>query len=316
MFRKCIAAGLLISSVAAVSAYPTKPIRIVVPFSAGTINDLLARELGQSMAGLVKQPVVVENRTGAEGSIGAMSVLNTEADGYTLMFSSSSISVLDPHVKKTLPYDPLKEFLPICGVAKIDNILNMTTKLSYKNAGEFLVDAKKQPGKFTFGYSSATTRLAGELFAQSAGIKLTGVPYRATAAGLTDVASGQVDLFFIDRTSVKPFHDSGRIKPMVVAGTQRLKSLPEVPAASEVGVPGYAIQPWFAVYVSAKTSAATVGNVSEALKRALKTPAFSAFLEKTGLQEFPICGDDISRFMLEDARRMGQVVKEAGIEKQ
>jgi tripartite-type tricarboxylate transporter receptor subunit TctC len=314
--KKHLVAAMMLAAAFAVNAFPNKPIKIVVPFSAGTVTDLLARELGQSLAGVVKQAVVVENRTGAEGSIGAQSVLNAEADGHTLMFSSFSISVIDPFVKKTMPYDPLKDFAPVCSVAKIDNILNMSATLPYKNIADFLADARRQPGKFTFGYSSAATRLAGELFAQSAGIKLTGVPYRATVAGLTDVASGQVDLFFIDQTSAKAFYDTGRIKPMVIAGTQRLKSLPQVPSASEVGVPGYAIQPWFAVYASAKTSAGTFNEIGNALKLALKTPAFTALLEKTGLQEFSLCGDDIGRFMLQDVKSMAQVVKEAGIEKQ
>ncbi|MBS0473907.1 MAG: tripartite tricarboxylate transporter substrate binding protein, partial [Proteobacteria bacterium] len=231
-------AGLLVATATAANAYPTKPIKVIVPFSAGTVTDLLARELSQALAVVAKQPVVVDNRTGAEGSIGAQAVLNSEPDGHTIMFSSFSISVLDPFVKKTLPYDPVKDFTPVCGVAKIDNILNFSTSLPHKTVADFLADAKKQPGKFTFGYSSATTRLAGELFQQSAGIKLIGVPYRATVAGLTDVASGQVDLFFIDQTSAKSFYDTGKVKPMVVAGTQRLKSLPQVPSASEVGVPG------------------------------------------------------------------------------
>lgn len=305
-----------IANASAAGTFPTKPIRVIVPFSAGTVTDLLARELGQAMTGVVKQPVVVENRTGAEGSIGAQAVLSADADGHTLMFSSFSVSVLDPFLKKTMPYDPIKEFTAVCSVAKIDNIMNFSAALPHKSAAEFLADAKKQPGKFTFGYSSATTRLAGELFQQSAGIKLTGVPYRATVAGLTDVASGRVDLFFIDQTSAKAFYDSGKIKPMVVAGAQRLKSLPQVPSANEIGVPGYAIEPWFAVYISAKTPAATVVELESALKQSLKSPAMLALLERTGLQEFTLCGDELGKFMAQDIRRMGQVVKEAGIEKQ
>jgi tripartite-type tricarboxylate transporter receptor subunit TctC len=314
--KKLIAVGLLLAGAAASHAFPTKPIKLIVPFSAGTVTDLLARELGQSLSGVVKQPVVVENRTGGEGTIGAQAVLNAEGDGHTLMFSSFSISVLDPLLKKSLPYDPVKEFTAVCGVAKIDNILNISSSFPYKTAGEFIAEAKNRPGKFTFGYSSAATRLAGEFFQQSAGIKLMGVPYRATVAGLTDVASGQVDMFFIDQTSAKAFYETGKIKPMVVAGTQRLKSMPDVPAASEVGVPGYSIQPWFAVYVPAKTPTAITAQVDVALRQALKTPSMLALLERTGLQEFSLCGEDLKKFMQEDIRRMGQVVQAAGIEKQ
>lgn len=241
--RQYMVGALLSVAATASQAFPDKPIRVIVPFNSGTVTDLLARELGQALSGVAKQPVVVENRTGAEGSIGGQAVLSAEPDGYTLMLSSFSISVLDPLLKKNLPYDPVKDFTPVCGIAKIDNILNMTTALPYRSIAEFLAAAKTQPGKFSFGYSSAATRLAGELFQQSAGIKLLSVPYRATGAGLTDVGSGQVDMFFIDQTSAKAFYQTGKVRPMAVAGSARLKSLPDVPAATEVGIPGYAIEP-------------------------------------------------------------------------
>lgn len=314
--KQYMVGALLLAAAAGSQAFPDKPIKVIVPFSAGTVTDLLARELGQALSGVAKQPVVVENRTGAEGSIGGQAVLSAEPDGHTLMLSSFSISVLDPLLKKNLPYDPVKDFTPVCGVAKIDNILNMTTALPYKSIGEFLAAAKTQPGKFSFGYSSAATRLAGELFQQSAGIKLLSVPYRATGAGLTDVGSGQVDLFFIDQTSAKPFYQTGKVRPMAVAGSARLKSLPDVPAATEVGIPGYAIEPWFAVYVSAKTPASTVGKLNDLLKQALKAPTMLAMLEKNGLQEFSSCGDDLTKLMHLDIRRMSQVVRDARIEKQ
>ncbi|MEY4099799.1 MAG: hypothetical protein RL300_970 [Pseudomonadota bacterium] len=314
--KRAVLAWLVTAACTSYAAYPEKVIKLIVPFGAGTSTDAMAREFGQALSAVVKQPVVVENKTGAEGTIGGQALIQAPPDGYTIMLTSSSLTVLDPLIKKVLPYDPNKDFTPVCGVARVGNVMNMSSTLPYKNVTEFLAAAKAAPGKFTFAYSSATTRLAGELFSQASGIQMVSVPYRTSAAGLADVAGGQVSLFFIDHLSASPFYQSGKIKPLVVGGPQRNKSLPEVPSASEVGVPGYQIFPWFGVYLSAQTPPAIANVMREAMAQALKVPAMKAKIESSGMEEFPICGDALGKLQVEEMNQWAQVIKKAGIEKQ
>ncbi len=295
-------------------AFPDKPITLVVPFGAGTAVDVNARDFAQSLLATGKASVVVDNKPGAEGSIGAMGVLNASADGYTMMFTSSSIPVLDPLVKKSMQFDPVKDFTPVCTVARTSNVVNITGSSPIKTVAELIAAAKAAPGKLTFAYSSATTRLAGELFSQAAGIQLTGVPYKASMAGLTDVSSGQVDLFFIDHVSVTPLLQSGRLRALAVAGDKRIESLPNVPHAKEVGVPGYTIQPWFGVYVSAKTPPAMVEQVRTFVTQAVNAPAAKAATEKRGQEALLLCGDAMAKLQTDEIGQWREVLKKAGIQ--
>lgn len=304
-------AGLIAAAAGAAHAFPTKTVTVIVPFGAGTSVDVNGRDFAQALSG--KAANVVDNRAGAEGTIGAMAVLNAPADGHTLMFTSSSIPVLDPLLKKSQQFDPVKDFTPICTVARTSNVVNITGASPIKNIAELIAAAKAAPGKLTFGYSSATTRLAGELFAQSAGIQLTGVSYKASMAGLTDVASGQVDLFFIDHLSVAPLLQSGRLRALAVAGDQRIAALPNVPSAKEVGVPGYTIQPWFGVYVSSKTPPAVVDQVRELVAQSLNTPAYKAAAERRGQEPLVVCGNAMAKLQADEINLWRGVLKKAGM---
>ena len=311
--KRAVIASLIAAAAASQAAYPERPIKLVVPFSPGTSTDMLAREFGQALSTVIKQPVVVENKTGAEGTIGGMYLISSEADGYTLMLTSSSLTVVDPLIKKTLPYNPVTDFTPVCGVARIGNVMNMSSSLPYKSVGEFIAAAKAQPGGFTFAYSSTTTRLAGELFAQASGTNLLSVAYRSSSMGLADVAGGQVNLFFIDHVSATPFYQSGKLKPLVVSGSQRNKSMPDVPSAVEAGVPGYEIFPWFGVFLSGKTPPAIANRMRELTAQALKVPSLVAMIDKSGMEVFSTCGDALARYQTQEIERWGQVIKKAGI---
>lgn len=317
MFKKrvqWIMGGLLATAVGTVQAFPDRPITVVVPFGAGTAVDVHARDFSQVLGSVIDQPVVTDNRAGAEGTIGAMVVLNARADGHTLMFTSSSIPVLDPMMKKNNQYDPVKDFTPICTVGRTSNVMNITGSNSIKSAADLIAAAKAAPGKLTFAYSSASTRLAGELFQQAAGVKFTGVPYKASSTGLTDVASGQVDLFFIDDVSAAAFYPNKSLRALAVAGPNRIRALPDTPSATEIGVPGYQIQPWFGVYASAKTPPDVVARLRELMAKAMSTPKASANLEKRGLSPLLVCGDAMSKLQLDEIKFWRQVVQKAGIE--
>ena len=315
--KKLLAFVLLgVVTVASYAAYPERPLKLIVPGSAGTFTDVLARAFAQALSPHIKQPVVIENIVGAEGAIGAQAAARAAPDGYTALFVSSSTTILDPLLKQSLPFNPAKDFTPVCSIARIGNVVNMSSALPYKSIGEFIAAAKKEPGKYTFAYSSATTRLAGELFQQQAGVKLTNVPYRSSAPGLNDVAGGQVSLFFIDHVSALPFYQSGKLRPLLAAGAQRYKALPDVPSAVEAGVPGYEIWPSTAIFLPAKTPAPIVAQLRDAVAQALKAPSMAAMRERSGLEEFSICGDEMVKYEQREIERWEQVIKKAGIEKQ
>ncbi|MPM57523.1 hypothetical protein SDC9_104345 [bioreactor metagenome] len=297
-------------------AFPDRPVTVVVPFGAGSSVDIHSRDFALAFGKAVKQPVIVENKAGAEGSIGAMAALNAAADGQTLMFTSSSIPVLDPVMKKNMSFDPVKDFTPICTVGRTNSVLNITGDSPIKSATELIAAAKAQPGKLTFAYASASTRLAGELFQQSAGIKMLGVPYKASVAALADVAAGQVDLMFIDEVSAAPFYKSGKLRPLAVSTVTRSELLPDVPTGAEVGIPDYRVQPWFGIYVAAKTPPALVIQLRELVSQVIKAPETAAQMKKRGLVPFVVCGGDMVKLQADELTTWREVTKKAGIEPQ
>jgi tripartite-type tricarboxylate transporter receptor subunit TctC len=313
-FLRLAMTTLLATLACAAQAFPDKPITLIVPFGAGTAVDVHGRDFAQVLGSVATHPVVVDNRAGAEGTIGALAVVNGPTDGHMIMFTSSSIPVLDPVVKKNQQFDPVRDFTPICTVGRTSNVMNVTGTSSYKTAAELIAAAKAQPGKITFAYSSATTRLAGELFQQAAGVKFTGVPYKTSATGLTDVAAGRVDLFFIDDVSAASFYQNGKLRPLAVAGPTRVRALPDTPTANEIGVPGYTIQPWFGVYASAKTPAPVVAQLRDLMAKAMKTPAATANVEKRGLSPMLLCGDEMAKLQRDEIELWRGVIKKAGIE--
>jgi tripartite-type tricarboxylate transporter receptor subunit TctC len=191
--------------------------------------------------------------------------------------------------------------------------MNARASLPYNTATEFIAAAKAQPGKFTFGYSTSNTRLAAELFQQRAGVKLLGVPYKSSAAGLADVAGDVLDLFFIDPVSASPFHKGGKVKPLAVGGSQRYKELPQVPTLTEAGVKGYEAVTFIAVYLPAKTPQATVNQFRAAAEQAIKSQTMASFREKAGYQELITCGDDFKTWQAEQINFWRPVIKDAGI---
>lgn len=312
--RRRALGALLLSLTGAAQAFPEKPVSIVVPFGAGSSVDINSRDLMQALATVIKQSIVVDNKPGAEGAIGAMAVINGPADGHMLMFTSSSIPVLEPVIRKNPQYDPIKQLTPVCTVGRTSNVMNLTGSNPMKSVADVIAAAKATPDKLTFGYSSATTRLAGELFQQATGTKFRSIPYKASVSAMTDVASGQIDMMFIDHVSAGAFYQSGKLRPLVVAGEKRVKALPEVPSASELRIPGYNIQPWFGVYMSSKTPPALVQQWRDIMAQALATPTAVANMEKRGLDTFVICGEAMTKFQMDEITLWRQVTKQAGIE--
>jgi tripartite-type tricarboxylate transporter receptor subunit TctC len=313
MVQRALAVSLLALACASQAAYPDKPIKLIVPFSAGTSVDVLAREFAKELGRIVNQPVIIDNRVGAEGAIGAKAVTSAAPDGYTALITSNSTVVLESTLKTSLPYDPVKDLAPVCTMGRVGSVMSVRSSLPYKSVAEFIAAAKAEPGKFTFAYSTSNTRLAAELFQQRTGVKMLGVPYKSTVTGLTDLAGEKVDMFFIDPVSVAPFLQSGKITAFAVGGAQRIKELPQVPTLHEAGVTGYETVPFIALYLPSKTPADTATQLRDAARQAIHSPSMKAFKEKAGYQDFSLCGDDFVKWQSEQITFWRQVIKNANI---
>jgi tripartite-type tricarboxylate transporter receptor subunit TctC len=313
---RSLCTAVLLATAAAAQAFPDRSVTILMPFAAGSTTDVNARDFAQVLSEVIKQPVVVDNKVGAEGIIAGQALVNASPDGHTMLYTSSSLPVLDGLMKKNLPYNAVKDFAPICSVALTSNVMDVTAGSAYKTPADVIAAAKVRPGKLTYAYSSATTRLAAELFAQSTGIKLTGIPYKSSVNALTEVSSGQVDMMFIDHVSSQPFLDGGKVRALTVAGTHRIKALPDVPSAVEAGVPGYNVKVWFGIFGPGKTTPTALAQVREAIQATLKKPEMIAALEKRGLEPMAICGDALAKFQADEIEVYRGVVKKAGIEPQ
>lgn len=312
--RACLAAALLAATTSIAMAFPDRTVTVVVPFPPGASTDVAARDLAQEMATVFKQAVVVDNKSGAEGAIGAQAVLNAAPDGHTMLFASSSITVLDPVLKKTMFFDPIKDFVPVCSATQIDLFLYVTGNSPYKTVADLIAAAKAQPGKLTYAYSSATTRLAAELFALSADIKLTGIPYKAVLGALTDASSAVVDMMVVDQVSGVPFVRAGKLRMLALASSQRSSFAPDVPTGPELGLSEFSIAPWNGLFVSAKTPPATLARLRSLVAEATNSASYAASISKRALRGFPLCGDALSTFQREDIDRTRRAMKAAGIE--
>lgn len=313
-FSKLIIASMLTAlGFASHAEYPERSIKLIVPFAAGTSTDAIAREMGNALSTTAKQPVIVDNRAGADGNIGAKAVANAEPDGYTALVTSSSSAVLDGLMRKTPLFDPLKEVTPVCGIASIGLVMYISSTHPYKNLAEFIAAAKAQPGKFTFGYASATGRLAAELFQQMAGVKLKGIPYRATIAAITAVATGEIDMIVNDPNGAMPMYQTGKIRPIVVTTAKRIKTMPDVPTGAEAGLQGFEMVPWFGMFLPAKTPPAVAESLRQSVARTLASPAMVAARTKMGMDEFTVCGDALAKFQTGEINRWRQVIEKAQI---
>ncbi|MEK8052900.1 tripartite tricarboxylate transporter substrate binding protein [Ideonella sp. DXS22W] len=294
--------------------YPAKPLSFIVPFAAGSATDQLARALGQSVSEQTHQAVVVDNRAGASGMLAAQAAARAPADGHTVLITTNTTHAANEHLYKKLPYDPVKDFAPVSGLGKGGQVMVVNPASPYKSVADVLAAAKAKPGKLSFGSGSSSSRVAGELFQQMAGIELLHVPYKSNPLAITDLLGGQIDLMVTDTSTGVPQIKAGKLRALGVSTARRLAMLPEVPTISEAGVKGYDMGYWFAAYVPAGTPAPVVARLNELLANALKSPAAKAFFETSGGEAFPTTPDALAKFQQDESRKWGKVIKAAGIE--
>ena len=319
---KSIPLGLIAAAVLAFAplpglaqSFPDKPITFVVPFAAGTATDQIARALGNAITAETKQPVVIDNKAGASGFIASQQVAKAAADGYTVLITTNTTHAANEHLFKKLPYDPVNDYAPVAALGKGGQIMVVNPAFPARTVAEFVALAKKEPGKYSFGSGSSSSRMAGELLQQLAGIQLLHVPYKSNTLAVTDLLGGQIHMMITDTATGLPQVKAGKLRALGVSGAQRSPLAPDVPTIAEAGVKGYEMGYWFAAYAPAKTPPAVVQRLNELLVKAAKSEAAkAAFYEPTGTEVFTSTPEELAKFQAAESQKWGRIVKAAGIE--
>ena len=297
--RAVAGAGALLACAGTLAAeFPSRAVTLLVPYPAGGTTDLMARAIAQSLAKQFGQPVLVDNKGGAGGTVGATALARGPTDGYTIMLGGPSDQINAPAMMAKPPYDPARDFEPVGCVVRFPNVLVVNPALPVKSVAELVALAKKEPGKLN--YASAgngnSSHLSGELFAQTAGISVTHVPYRGNAPAVTDTIGGQTQMMFAATSSVQQFIKGGKLRAIAVTSNTRVKELPNVPTLREAGV-AIDIYSWGCVVVSSKTPADVVDKLNAALTKSLDDPAVSQAIEATGGEKYPTSRAEAKRFL-------------------
>ena len=294
--------------------YPTKPVRIVVPFPAGGGVDLTARTVSQKLTDYLGQQVVIDNRAGAAGTIGAEHVAKSAPDGYTLLVAGPGSVAVAPLLFPKLGYNPLKDLAPITMLVTMPYIIVAHPSVPAKNAAELIALAKANPGKLNMASGGAGTgqHLAGEFFNVLAGIKMIHIPYKGTAPAIADIMGGHADLTFSD-PSVLPQLQAGRLKVLGVSGTKRYPPLPNVPTVNESGLPGFDALNWYPLMAPAGTPRDLVMKLNTEAIKALNSPDVRDKLMAQGLIPAPMSPEQLGQFIREDYERWARVIKAANV---
>src|SRR6476661_1105651 len=307
-----ILAALLGTPSGKAADYPTRPIKLVVPYAAGGPTDVLGRLVGEYLGRDLKQTVIVENKAGAQGAIGAEAVAHSEPDGYTLFVTAASIFVLNPMLYKKLPYDPVRDFRMLALVTDLPVVMEVHPSVPARTVAEFVAYAKQNPGKLNFGSAGTggTIHLAGEMFKQMAGIEMTHVPYKGAGPALTDLLSGNIQVMFDTLGTALPPIKSGMLRALGVSSAQRIADLPDVPTMAESGYPDYAVSVWYGVSAPSKLPDDVAQKLTASLDRALSDDVFRASLEKVGFPPLrPKSQAEIDKFIATDRARWAGVIK-------
>src|SRR6476661_5111514 len=311
-----ILAALLGTPSGKAADYPTRPIKLVVPYAAGGPTDVLGRLVGEYLGRDLKQAVIVENKAGAQGAIGAEAVARSEPDGYTLFVTAASIFVLNPMLYKKLPYDPVKDFRMLALVTDLPVIMEVNPSVPAKTVAEFVAYARQNPGKLNFGSAGTggTIHLAGEMFKQMAGVDMVHVAYKGAGPALTDLLSGNIQLMFDTLGTALPPVKAGLLRPLAVSSAQRIAELPDVPTMAESGYPDYAVSVWYGVSAQSKLPDEIAQKLKASLDRALSDDAFRASLGKSGFAPLrPKSLADIDKFIDADRKLWTGVIKALNI---
>ncbi|GKT01380.1 tripartite tricarboxylate transporter substrate binding protein [Acidovorax sp. SUPP3434] len=318
-FTRCLLVALSLAAMAggvSAQAWPSHPVRVIVPFPASGATDLVARVVTQRVSQDLGQQMVVDNRPGAGGTIGAAEAAKAPADGYTLLLTTSSTHAISPHLMPRLAYDPRKDFTPVAHVADAASVLLVTPSLPVKSVADLIAYAKAHPGQLNYASSGNGTivHLNAAAFSAQAGIEMTHVPYKGTAQSIADLATGQVHVLFDSIPTGMPHVKSGRLRALAVTSQQRSALAPELPTLAESGLPGYSSVTWFGVYAPAGAPPALVERIHQAFAKAMQAPDVIASLAKLGVEPArPSTAAQFAAMVQADSARWAAVIRERKI---
>ena len=306
---------LVIAAPASAEDYPTRPVRMVVAFPPGGPTDFVARLLADKLKGILGQSVLVENKSGANAAIGADHVAKSEGDGYTLFFTTSSAMTINPHLRADLPYDPVRDFVPVTRLVLTTEVLVVSAKSSIKSTKDLVELAKEKAGGLPMASTGVGSlpHLALELFQQSAGIKVVHVPYRGAAPAVTDIIGGQVTGAFLDLPVVMPQVIGGNLRVLGTGSAKRDKVLPEVPTFDEQGYRDVYADNWYALFAPARTPPAVIAKLNSAYAAALNDPEVVRKLLQVGAVPAPSTPEELTELLKAELARWGKTVRERGI---
>jgi tripartite-type tricarboxylate transporter receptor subunit TctC len=294
--------------------FPNKTLRIINPFPGGP-TDSFARLIASKLQAGLKQAVIVEAKAGAGGTIGVTAASKATADGYTLLITSASTQVVQPVVRKTMPYDAEKDFIPIMSTGGSASVVVVHPSLPVKNLREFIDYARTHPEEVTYGSSGNGTalHLAGEVFASIAGVKLQHVPYKTAAQSMTDLLGGQVKAMFDSPNNSSPQIKNGKVKGLAIMGPERISVLPDVPTTAELGMPTMRFTNWLGVYAPAGTPPDIIDRMIKILRPAMNDTDMKEYFERSGMPPSPLFGQDMAQATRTQRNELAEVIKRAGI---
>jgi tripartite-type tricarboxylate transporter receptor subunit TctC len=300
---------------AAAQDFPSKPIKLIVPFPPGGPNDIIARVVGAKMAELIGQPVVIDNRGGAGGVLGTDAVAKADPDGYTVAITSAGALAISKSLQEKLPYDTLKDLKPVTLVAKVPELLVVANNVPAKSMQELLTLAKAKPGQLNFASTGpgSMPHLAGELFKSSAGIDIVHVPYKGAAPAVNDIVGEQVQMVFLDIPVLLPQVQAGKVRPIAIGSRQRATSLPDVPTTGEVGLPQIEAENWYGLVAPAATPPAIIAKLHKATVDALQSAEVKDKLAPQGAILVGNTPEEFTAYIQSEIDKWGKVAKAANI---
>jgi tripartite-type tricarboxylate transporter receptor subunit TctC len=307
-------AGMLFSAAALADNYPSRPVKIVVPFPAGGSNDIVARALAQKLSERTGQSFYVENRGGAGGNIGAEAVASADPDGYTLLLTAPPPLTINAALYKELRYDPANAFAPVALIASVPIVLAVNPSVEAKNVNELVALAKAKPGSLSFGSSGngSTNHLAGELLKSMTGIDILHIPYKGAAPAMNDLVAGHIPMMFDNMPAVLAQVKGKSINAIAVAGAKRASAMPDVPTVAESGVPGFEASSWFGLVAPAKTPAPVLAKLEDDIAAILKMPDVQKRLDELGAEPGTVSGAAFGKFLADETTKWTKIIRESG----
>jgi tripartite-type tricarboxylate transporter receptor subunit TctC len=308
------ALGALAPQLAQAQSYPTKPVRLVVPYAPGGATDIIARAAAIELTKTLGQSVIVENRAGAGGNVGAELVAKSAPDGYTMVMSASSLHGITPFLYTKLNYDPNKDLVPVIVFASFANVLVLNPGVKANSVKELIALAKSQPGKMTCASSGSgsTIHMSCEMFKQMLGLDITHVPYKGSGPAVSDLMGGQVNLMFDNIPSAISHVRSGKLRALATTGAKRASALPELPTMIEAGVPGYVADAWFGLVMPAGTPKAIIERMNAEGQKAAKAPEFVKRMTELGYEIVGGTPEQMAAMIQDEFKRWGPIVKASG----